>query len=908
MRIHKKFIIATLALIIISSLAIAYPVTEKEPTSASAPLDILSAQPDRIFLPITGTFQNKYMFSIATSSTTLTIIDLETWDTYTTQPDAFLSAVSDVTLLTDGTTLIVGLSSGNIATLELDDEDTFTNTEATTDTDSDDDTDEDDAEEEAEATDSRQTDSSENMTSAGITFLVSDPVDDIIYTVNSTGYYFQYNIDNSNYSEVYLENTSATDDDDDETTTAAYYTPTDMVYADSSAGDKVLISTSTGDIIVITPGETSYTVYTLSSTATSFSTETPNFADIALTPDNDYLYIIDSDNDLIWVFSLLSNAFIDQISSDTSLDPINVDDDYNKSFTNIFVYEDADGDVVAYASGESGISLIDASDPGTAAATKVLDGDTTDSVTDEDPIPLSGTPGLMAATSNDVEYVFSVNANAEISVLTDNPWISISSISTTSVNATDSTFTLTFQSDIAGDYTIRANSDATGATGTELIASTAFTDVDTDITTASIDINSFERATFIEGTNKIFALVTDANSLTGHSAITLTVDRPPEATTITGVSFGNQKAYVNFTPSPDEDIDYYVLYAEPAESQTSPSCPGTLTFTSGNIIKTTYYHTNCSTTACNGEATGLTNDVTYCVAVKVVDFSVQASPIASYTVPVTPEQTVGPAGFFGETSCSLSLDTNQTPLHNYSWLLFFLPFLFFLAPRALCLVPRNRKNTRKAFFLTVLLTSLSLLLVTQNAQAEERTPQNWTLEAKIYHWIPMDTQVRNFMGICCHFGGEVEFGYLLKDRYNFTISAGMGFENGNSVGIRTGGASGDNYILLLFPIRFDFIYRFDFKSEQLFLPYIRAGGDVVVFYEGSAGSTITNYKFGFHGGIGVGILLDRIEQLGHNLEEVIGVNDVYLTIEARYAYLNSFSSTGLDLTGFYPYIGVLFEF
>ena len=192
--------------------------------------------------------------------------------------------------------------------------------------------------------------------------------------------------------------------------------------------------------------------------------------------------------------------------------------------------------------------------------------------------------------------------------------------------------------------------------------------------------------------------------------------------------------------------------------------------------------------------------------------------------------------------------------------------------------------------------------------AAEATPQNWTLEVKGTMMIPTSSQVKDFLGMCCNVDGEVEFGWLYKNRFNFTVSTGMSYSSGDAVGIRSGLASGDKFSLMLIPVRLDFIYRFDYTSDQLFLPYLRVGGDTVIFRESTDGNSIMNFKLGFHGGAGVGILLDRAEPPGYALESEIGVNDVYIIIEARYAMINSFKSSGLDLSGIYPYLGVLFEF
>lgn len=892
LRFFKYFLF--LACLVVTTLARAFPLSEKTPATGSAPFEILSSQPDRIFIPHFGDFKDALAFAVFESST-LVIIDLGTFDEFATQPEAFTANVVDVALLPNGTSLIIALSDGNLARIELDDTDTFENTDNDETT-----TAGEDEEDQEEEPDSRRIDIADKMTTAAITHMVADPVDDIVYMVNSSGFYFQYNVKTNTLTEVELTGsvTTTTDEEGVETTTTTNFTPTDIVFAKSSSGDKILISTDTGDILVLTPGSSSFDIITNDSTAVE---ETPNFAEMALTEDNDFAFIVDTQNDVIWVFEMRSESFVDQQSGGTSLDPIEVNSTANANFTNIVLFRDGDDNEVAYVSGESGLTVIDARDPGSAASdSKVIDADDTNS-TSEDPIPLSATPGPLAATTTDAGYVFSFNGDASLSVLTENPWITISSIDPSEVTKDSPTFTVTFQSDTAGDYTIRVNSNLTGQQGTELIGSTSFTDTDTDITTDSIDINDFERATFLEGDNQIFVFVTDANGNLGHAAAILNVDRPPEPITITGVNFGNKKAFVSFEPSPDADIASYQIFAEPATDQSSPTCPGSLTFASANTVLGEISPEICEENSCVATIQPLTNDVTYCLAVKAVDNAGNESTLSAFSTPVTPEKTVGPAAFFGETSCALNPGQVLTPGRlspGFAGLLILTPLAFLLLARRL----------RKGKGFAVLLFLLLLLPQATAAQNKEATPQNFTAELKASLWFPTDSGMKDFVGTCCNFGGEIEVGYLLKNRYNVTVSVGTGVSGGSAVGIRSGGASADSFTLLMIPVRADFIYRFDFKTDQLFLPYVRAGGDSVIFRETAPGETVTNVKFGVHGGAGVGILLDKAEAPGYQLEYEAGINDVYLVLEGRYAMINSFKSTGLDLSGFYPYLGVLFEF
>ncbi len=884
------FFVFLLGFFLTASFAHAYPVTEKIPATETAPIDVLSSAPLDIFVPTTGDFADKLMF--VWFSDTVYIVDLETWGGYATQPDTFTSTVVGVSLLHNGTSVIVAMDDGNLARFELDDEETFANTVDAEELDDD--------EDDVEVLDSRAIDLASDMTDPGITFMASDPDEDVIYLVATTGEYYEYNFTTNALTTISLETGETSSDDDDEETTATVYVPTGMVFAASSAGDRLIITTTTGEVIAIAPGSTgAYDVTELSSSAEIVEDNDANFADLALSADNDFVFIVDDTNDVIWVYSIQGGTFKDQQSSGTSLDPIEVSTDFNSTFTDITVFTDADDVVVAYVSGSSGITVLDAAEPDDTADTKVIDADTTDATVDEDVIAVSATPGILASTSPDTSYVFSANGDATISIFTDNPWISISSAPSTSLTAADGTISITFQADEAGTYTVYANSNPLGTTGTELIAATEYATADTDTTTAEVNINDFDRAAFDEGSNKIFVFVTDADGHLGHTAAIVTVDRPPLPITITNATFGNKKAYVEFEASPDNDIATYEIYAQPAEDQTSPTCPGSLTFTGEDTLLATLESSGCTTDTCEAVIPDLTNDVTYCIAMNVIDNAGQESGLSTFSGSVTPERTVGPAGFLGETSCALVPTKPATVFSSVMW--FIIPVLILAFRRGGPLWPPVF-----TFFVICLLSTTPA-----SARATlpgERTPQSWTLEIRGTNWFPTSSDVRSFTGLCCNFMGEVEFGYLFGNRYNVTATTGFGYNTGDAIGINNGISSGDRYGLMTIPVRLDFVYRLDLKSNQLFLPFARAGGDMVYFRESSGGDSIQNIKFGVHAGAGIGVLLDRAEQIGAELENDVGLNDVYLTIEARYALINSFKSSGLDFSGFYPYIGALFEF
>lgn len=887
-----------------------YPSAEKAPATGVAPLAILSSQPSILFVPKFGDFKDRYLFAV--NNATLTIINTTTWEEHPTQPDEFSDNIVGVDLLPNGTSLIVALSNGNLARLELDDEDTFVDT----------DTDEEEEDEDTstssnsstsststrkpEPQDSRVIFASKNMTNAGASSLVADPDQEKVYIINSSAQYYSiFNLANSVLTELNLGTTSSTTSSDSSTTTSTSFTPNDIVFAQSDSSDRIIMSTSNGILLVGTPDSTSFAqVSLITSLGETAGTTTHNLTKLTLSEDHNFVFVLDDTEDVVWVYSIAGTRFVDQQSSGTSLDPIEFASDDNSSFADIAIFSDtATNTVYGYISGSGGLSVFNATSPGTSSSNKNFDLNTT-TIDTEDPVDLSGTPATLETSSTSDRYIYAANGDSTISVVTDKPFVSVTALSAATLTETSSTFTVTFQTDTAGTYTVRVNPDPDGTGGTELITATTISDLNTDTTTASLDMNSFSRSAFSEGKNRVVVFVTDSGSLTGRDGKYITVDRPPGQVTITAVQFGNQKAYVTFLQLSDDDISTYTLYAEPAQNQSTPDCPGSLTFSGASAISNPVTPSSCaSSSSCTGEINNLTNDTVYCVAIQATDNSSQTGTLSGFATSVTPEATVGPAEFFGETGCALQQSHKNKSQYNFAIFLFFLLPLF-----ALKFV--TRPPTPSLIFLALLFTpffSHAQAVRIHVGQEQESTPKLFTFETRAGPWLPTDSGSRDFFGMCCHPGGELEFGMILRNRYNITVATGFFYNSGEQVGIRSGQSSGDAYKLYTIPMRVSFIYRFDFVTEQIVVPFARAGFDSVLFIE-SAGNTIWGNKLGLHGGAGVAFLLDRIEGLSSTVESDMGINDMYLILEGRYAYINSFKSTGLDLSGFYPFLGLMMAF
>jgi hypothetical protein len=215
---------------------------------------------------------------------------------------------------------------------------------------------------------------------------------------------------------------------------------------------------------------------------------------------------------------------------------------------------------------------------------------------------------------------------------------------------------------------------------------------------------------------------------------------------------------------------------------------------------------------------------------------------------------------------------------------------------------RRGETLMKRLFFILFLTLLSL-----NLTAKEKTPQWWSLELKGGAWIPSGQSLDNFLS-CCHAAGAIEFGLLLDSKWGFEFGSGFSSAGANGVGSISGLASQDRLNFLIIPIQNSFTFRADFKENQMFVPYAKVGPDYVFFRESFQGATTKGVKYGLHGAVGLQYLLEGIDDISHSFESDIGVNDIYLTLEGRYAWVNNFGASGLNLSNWMVSAGFLFEF
>ena len=191
--------------------------------------------------------------------------------------------------------------------------------------------------------------------------------------------------------------------------------------------------------------------------------------------------------------------------------------------------------------------------------------------------------------------------------------------------------------------------------------------------------------------------------------------------------------------------------------------------------------------------------------------------------------------------------------------------------------------------------------------AVERSPQWWTMEAKVGFWMPTDKATKQFFDKCCNVVPMINGGFLYQGRYGAEIGAGMMVQSGTAVGSVGGAQSQDSFNLFLVPMETNAVMRFDFAENQIVVPYIKGGGDYVFFRENVEGNVTKGLKSGLHTIGGLQFLIEAIDT-DASLETDYGINDFYIVVETRYGWVNSFGRNGLDLSGLTYSAGLLFEF
>ncbi len=663
--------------------------------------------------------------------------------------------------------------------------------------------------------------------------------------------------------------------------------------------DKIIATTDESEVVFLDENINIVATVPLSGTNPNCPSSTGNhvLTAVAVNPQRNLSYVINVTDNVIHVVDNITQAEIDADPTQTGINPIcfhqdsgGVDEDINTNLGDLVVIRVNNplNLTFGYVTGDDGVTVFRAENPFGFE-------DIDPSTNAIDSIPLSRDANHISASSQEDGYVYTTNSDNSISVISENPFLTISAANPATVNEGAPTFTLTFQSDFVCEgceYRIRANGDIQES-GTLLMTTTfsAADQANTDIGTPTIDINAFPDGTFIEGDNQIFIFADDNNGNTGRDSFTVSVDRPPPDVTILETNFGNERGFVSIQRLTEDDIAQYNVFVLQAIDQANPTCPGGLDFEAvaaptltvaqpdgGDNVKITIDE--------------LTNGTAFCVAIEAEDETGNTSANRVVAAdPIIPDETVGITGASGENGCNLSHGEKKIS-KSYLALILLLPLLF---------------SASKRFRFSLFLLFFLSLSFSSNLHAVEATDQHWTAQFQGGFFLPTDDVLDQFLGKCCNGMYQLTFGRIFKDKYEVNLGVGLMSEGGTAIGINNGLPSGEDFNFTVVPISNSFVYRADFVENQLFVPYGGAGFDYMYFRENVQGDVTEGVKFGYHAMAGVQILLEFFDQTADALEAE-GINDVFLTLEGKWNQIDNFGGAGLAFNGFTFSAGLLFAF
>ncbi|MBX2803802.1 MAG: hypothetical protein KTR31_39365 [Myxococcales bacterium] len=476
-------------------------------------------------------------------------------------------------------------------------------------------------------------------------------------------------------------------------------------------------------------------------------------------------------------------------------------------------------------------------------------------------------------------YLFGGGPQGRLHVVTARPWVEPADmrieldgvpLEEGDVLSTGDEPEVVFTVDEDAAWRLHLGGDRTGS-GTQLDAGNTTTDA---VVRVPVPIGP----TFVEGENRIYAVATNADELTGHGRVTLSVDNPPQPPTLTAenVVFGDEALTLEFLGIEDEDLDYYDVYVSDAPWAPEDFPEG------GPAFDAAGFDVPIRVFATGGERQNvliqpLENDVTYYIGVRATDTGGKTGPMSA-VVEGTPRATFTASDLAGESGgapCSTS------PIGGGAFALLAGVLAF---------------GRRRGGAVAAALVGVGLALVPASAMAQDDegppwlrrdlTPARGDFEIR-YGVINLDderiTDVYDQSAtnlLQAEFGpqffrvAELDFGFGFFQELAYTVDS-------------EGTPSSERTMLTWWPLSLDVTGRLHLLDEQPVVPFVRYGWDYVIWSEKSdnaVGSkdTVRGAKFGTHWGLGAQLLLDTLApRRASLLEAQSGINDTWLTFEWR---------------------------
>ncbi len=487
-------------------------------------------------------------------------------------------------------------------------------------------------------------------------------------------------------------------------------------------------------------------------------------------------------------------------------------------------------------------------------------------------------------------YAIAGTSGGSLWVLTDRPWVTAGVASPTTAIQGD-TVTFSLESDRSGTWTVYR--DATTDTDGDALASGSI-QADT-ATTASFTFGG----AFAEGENIVRVVVEDEDGVTGHDAVTIRVDNPPNTVWLPkdGVSFGDGRLFVAFDALEAEDVSDYAIFVttEPfsrgdwarCDDGTVPCGPA---YEGPDDVTSPIEVTASAGDTISVEVDGLTNGTTYYIAARAIDASGQEGGMSKVRTAL-PEETYGIAGLTGWKGgyCGLGLSGSIG---------------LALAGLGAAVSRRRRGSAVVGVALVTLGLAAAPAASAQDPIDEEpglrdRLAERGTFAAR-YGNVSFDSSDVNAV---LNQGESqmlwVEAGPRLFKQAELTLGLGRMKEPGKLVTLSQR-VSGEDATLRAIPLSANATLRGEFFEDQPVVPYATAGVEYwLVEEEISASSTAdpvtSGGMFGYHYGFGGNLLLDVFDRRRASLLQArTGIDNTWLTVEYR---VRSVSDDDLVLSG-----------
>jgi hypothetical protein len=506
-----------------------------------------------------------------------------------------------------------------------------------------------------------------------------------------------------------------------------------------------------------------------------------------------------------------------------------------------------------------------------------------DSLSTEEPNLAVGNNPLGLAVTSDGRYVLVVNrGDNSLAVITESPFITISSINPSAINnTTHNQATITWSSDQAGSFQVEVGGNGNKDTGVV-------------IATGSVEvgqtINSVVQASSLaqgDGNYEIFVHVTSQERGTiGRTSTLVILDTiPPSAPTNPAVEIGGSGILsVSWTGAVDEGSGvsrYKVYFGTSSGNYDAPGSPLEI----GNVSEAIL--------------TELTNGVTYFVAVSAVDGAGNEGP-KSVEVSGAAQEVEGAVGSGG--GCFVRTVGAGRNFGFFMAMGLWLGGWLFWLGISLRRRARKRSSPTRLSLWAVFFTAL--LVGAPNAVSTDLnfTSISWSVQAG--YLVAQGERVKE-----AYDGGFIgELNLTWMNMSNFETSAGVGFVNMNGSALDADGKKVNLDARLWYvPADLTMKYRFQFRENQKFIPYVDAGLGGAYYQEEiqNREQNEHGWTYGYQGSLGLRLDMRALAPRDTtDLMRTSQIRNVYLFLEGRYSVIDRFGKEDFDLGGMGVMTGV----